>query len=238
MKIDKSKISLGLVIAAVVVLVIGTGRMLKRIEQRNQAQYEQFQATTVQSFEQRITEQGQVISQQTAQIGTLKDAIKAGLVTQEELRQANIDKARVIVSLQAQIKVLNLKLEYKPDTVFIYDTTIIDGNTYLRVPMAFVSSPNKWYDIRGVVQSDGVDISSLTMYQEPKFMLGYRSNGLFKAPSPIVSYTDGNPYWSPIEMQNVEIVKKQPWHKTPNAHRVEGAAVGIAILKFFEWLTK
>ena len=225
-------------VAIIVLAVWITLKFAHRVDEIGQVQQEQFLHDTVQHFEQYISKNNELIVSQNVQIGTLQDALRAKIIKAETLEKANIKKASLIVSLKSKIEILNTELTYTPDDYYVYDTIIYDENTYLQVPLPFKSSLDKWVSITGIVEYDKVTLSNLTIQQNPTFGLGYQSRGFFRSPTPVVFYSDKNPYITPLEMQNVQIVQNVPWYKTPTAHRVEGMAMGIALIKLVSFLAQ
>lgn len=232
---NKNKDRLGFVV--IVVLLFVSLVLMRKVTIRDErVKYETFLTDTIQHFQTIKANDSTTIAVQVGQIGTLEQAVDAGLIEIETLEKANIDKAETIVSLKAEIKLKDIELAFKPDTVYKYVTIEVDGDTYLKVPLPFGQKVDKWVYIDGMVKSTGVRVDSLTIKTEPTFVLGYQSQGYFKPMVPMVAYTDANPYVTPLEMQNITVSDPGPWYHNDWIKRGEGALAAIVLVKGLQWL--
>lgn len=188
---------------------------------------------TIHHFELVITDQGQEIAIQDQTVASLENALAAGLVTNEDLKNKNLKQVEHIIKLENQIvfyEELLANVDTTTSAVITIDSTDcpeIDGGTYLKVPAKFVYA-DEWITFAGTVYGSTVGLRGLTIKQESTVILGYQKTGLFKPLRPVVTVEDANPYVHTIKMHNVTIRSKPPFYKRPWFHRFEGMALVIA----------
>ena len=130
-------------------------------------------------------------------IATQKQAIEAGLIEKQELKNKNIKQLQSIIKLTESIKILSLKANYEsPEIIYKYDTIKMDSQAFLRVPTQF-NYRDEWIYISGSVRSTGVFHDSIKMNNSGTLMLGYKKSGFLKK-SPVVTYESSNPYFEII----------------------------------------
>lgn len=188
-------------------------------------------ADTLHHFELVITGQGQEIAIQEQTVASLENAIAAGIITNEELKNKNLKQVDHIIKLESEILFYEELLAQvdTPNVVTIdsVDCPDIDAGTYLKVPANFVYQDD-WISFAGVIYGKTVGLQGLSIKQETTVILGYQKTGLFKPLRPVVTIEDANPYVHTVKLHNVTIRKKAPFYKRPWFHRFEGMALVIA----------
>lgn len=183
---------------------------------------------TTNHYEIVVTDQGKQINIQTQKVASLGNAIAAGLVREDELKEKNLKQLDHIVRLENQITMLEIEIALPDsDLVVITDTvTVMPPGSYLRVPTNFYYSDD-WLRMTGMITGPQIVIRELQMTTKPSIFIGYQKVGLFKPLRPVVTVEDANPYVSTIRMENVVIRQKPPFYKRPWWHRFEGMAIMI-----------
>lgn len=182
--------------------------------------------STIHEFTVWVDDAGREIATQRQVIASLENAVAAGLVTNEELKELNIRRAQQIVRLEAEIKRM-LETDYTVPPIIIKDSLDFE---YIRIPQQF-SFEDDWTEIFGTIHAQGVTIDDLTVFTETNIFTGYRRTGFFKPLEPVVTIRHDNPYMQTQAMENITFTQKPPFYKRPNWHRMEGAAVLYGILK-------
>ena len=205
--------------------------MQSRDARAGHVQLQELLADTVHHFEVMVTNQGQEISIQDQKVASLENAIAAGIITQEELKNKNLKQVDHIIKLTNRIVFLEeLVAEVDTPNVVTIDSVDcpdIDPGTYLRVPAHFIYQ-SEWVSFAGIIYGETVGLSGLSIKQESTVILGYQKTGLFKPLRPVVTIEDANPYVHTVKMHNVTIQNKPPFYKRPWFHRFEGMALVIA----------
>lgn len=88
------------------------------------------------------------IAERDAIILTQKEAIKAGLISKEELKKLNISQAAEITKLKAKIEVIRDSVEHNGQIVVIRDTAFITPKNAIILPFSF-SDSTKFVSLRG-----------------------------------------------------------------------------------------
>ena len=221
------RILIGFIIVLIIIIkVVSSGWQRSR---DNYGQLTQLLADTSNHYEQIVTDQGKTINVQTQKAATLENAIAAGLIREDEMKEKNMKLINSVVRLTQQVDRLITVGIQDPDVVTITNTdTICPEGTFLRVPAKFDWSDN-WLSLAGTITGPFIEDLSIIQRTEPTIMLGYQKQGFFKPLKPVVTVEDKNPYVHTISMENVVIQQKPPFYKTPWWHRGEGA-VAIALL--------
>ena len=183
---------------------------------------------TINHYEIVVTDQGKQINIQSQKVASLDNAIAAGLVREDELKEKNIKQLDHVIRLENQITMLEIEIDLADSNlVVITDTvTVMPPGSYLRVPANFFYSDD-WLRMTGMITGPQIVIRELQMITKPSIFIGYQKAGLFKPLRPVITVEDLNPYVSTIHMENVVIRQKPPFYKRPWWHRVEGAAIII-----------
>lgn len=183
---------------------------------------------TVNHYETIVTNQGKEISIQTQRVATLDNAIAAGLVREDELKEKNLKQVTAIIRLTQEVVRLNIVADITDaEVITITDTvSVMPPGSYLKVPADFFYSDD-WTLISGVILGHTIRVDNLKMKTQPSIFLGYQKAGFFKPLRPVVTVEDLNPYVSTIHMENVIIRQKPPFYKRPWWKRLEGAAIII-----------
>ena len=160
---------------------------------------------TEQVFVEKLNEKGEKLAEQEQVILSQKDAIAHNLLEIDNLKKIN-----------SQVKVRTIT---KIDSVFVpiidtvervvYDTT---GIALLKLPTKF-GLENEFYSLYSTINSTGMLIDSLSLYNRQVITIGLESNGVFKSPTPKVMITNENPYVSVNSLSNVVIQNDLKWYE-------------------------
>ena len=155
-----------------------------------------------------VDRQGLLISEQEQIILSQKDAIEMNLLEIENLKKVNSQ-----VSVVTQTIVDSVFIPFQSDTLKnfgLYD---------------------KWYGLSGIVENRGVKLDSIYFNNDMRITIGYKKNGWFKKPSPIVKIKNENPYSRVVNMQNVVIDNPTKWYEKKGFLIGVGFLGGIVIMK-------
>ena len=155
-----------------------------------------------------VDRQGLLISEQEQIILSQKDAIEMNLLEIENLKKVNSQ-----VSVVTQTIVDSVFIPFQSDTLKnfgLYD---------------------KWYGLSGIVENRGVKLDSIYFNNDMRITIGYKKNGWFKKPSPIVKIKNENPYSRVVNMQNVVIDNPTKWYEKKGFLIGVGLLGGIIIMK-------
>ena len=160
---------------------------------------------TEQVFIEKLNNKGEKLAEQEQVILSQKDAIAHNLLEIDNLKQIN-----------SQVKVRTIT---KIDSVFIpiidtverlvYDTA---GIALLKLPTKF-GLENEFYSLYSTINSTGMLIDSLSLYNRQVITIGLESNGVFKSPTPKVMITNENPYVAVSSLSNVVIQNDLKWYE-------------------------
>ncbi len=194
------------------------------------AQLQELLSDTIHHFEVIVTDQGQKIYIQDQRVASLENAIAAGIIENDDLKNKNLKQVDHIIKLENKI-VFYEELIAAVDTPSVItidsvDCPDIDEGTYLKVPANFTYS-SKWVSLNGIVYGATIGIQDLTIKHESTIFLGYQRTGLFKPLRPVVTIEDANPYVQTVKLHNVTIQNKPSFYKRPWWHRFEGMALVI-----------
>jgi len=158
-----------------------------------------------QVFVEKLSKNGDKIAEQEQIILSQEDAISHNLLTIENLKKVKSEvKIRTITQIDSV---------YVPiiDTVerLVYDTT---GLALLKLPTKF-GLENEWYSLYSTINTDGMLIDSLSLFNRQVITIGLESNGILKAPTPKVIVTNENPYVSVNSLSNVIIKNDLKWYE-------------------------
>ena len=159
-------------------------------------------------FVMEINEQGFVISEQEQVIFSQKDAIDLQLLEIDRLKKVNSQ-----VNVVTQTLIDSVFIPFNNDSVKNFTLT------------------DKWYGLGGLVKSEGVMLDSIYFNNELSITIGYKKEGLFKKPSPIVEIKNKNPHSRTISMQNIVIENPTKWYEKKTFLIGVGLLVGIIIAK-------
>ena len=169
----------------------------------------------VTEFEEIVGENGDYIASQEQLLLTKDEAIEAGLLQIERLKNVK-SKVRVVT-------------ETRVDTIFAGFEDDKDSTLPLGSKAFDVS--DEWYSMNGLVTwegpTSGIAIRELRIKNEYTITIADKKLGYFKAPLPSVILENKNPYTSTQEMQNVVIVKKEPFYRKPWFWTSVGVGVGL-----------
>ncbi len=179
-----------------------------------------------QRYKETIAENGCRIVEQEQLILSQKDGIALKILEIEKLKKI---KSQVIVSTITKIDSVFIPF-LEPDTFISSINNIGDSSigTLLRVPMPF-SITNEWYGIAGFVNTQGINLDSLSFRNKMKITIGSKSQGLFKKSIPIVLMENENPYVQTTSMQNIVIKNELKWYEKKGVWFGFGVITGVAI---------
>jgi hypothetical protein len=222
-----NKIIISLKIFAALLIIAGIF-LVTTGARKNYAELQTLLSDTINHYEIVVTDQGKQINIQTQKVASLDNAIAAGLVREDELKEKNLKQLDHIIRLENRITMLEIEIAL-PDSnlIVVTDTiTVVPPGSYLKVPTNFFYS-EEWLRMTGVITGPQIVIRELQITTKPSIFIGYQKTGLFKPLRPVVTVEDLNPYLSTISMENVVIRQKPPFYKRPWWHRFEGAAIVI-----------
>ena len=150
-----------------------------------------------QVFVEKLNNKGEKIAEQEQIILSQSDAIAHNLLEIETLKKINSQ-----VQVQTITKIDSVFIPII-DTVerVIYDTT---GLALLKLPTKFGLN-NEWYSLYSTINTDGMFIDSLSLYNKQTITFGLKSNGFLKKPTPSLVVKNENPYVNINSMSNIVI---------------------------------
>jgi len=174
-----------------------------------------------QVFIEKLNDNGEKLAQQDQVILSQKDAISHNLLEIETLK-----KIKSQVKIQTVTRIDSV---YVPvlDTIerVIYDTS---GFAFLKLPTKF-GLDNEWYSIYSTINTNGMLLDSLSLFNRQIITIGMKSNGFLKSPSPVVIVKNENPYVSVNSMNNVIIKDNTRFYDKKGFWYGFGVASGLGI---------
>lgn len=219
------------IIIGVLIIVVLVLAMRWKEARADHTQLQSLLNDTIHHYEMVVTDQGTELNRQVQTVASLENAITAGLIDQDKLKNANLKLVSHVIELQNEIVFLEeLVANVDSASVIIVDdtSTAPAAGTYLKVPANFTYS-DEWVSLAGTVYGATVGIRDLTLRQEPTIFIGYQKAGLFKPLIPVVTIEDSNPYVHTVAMHNVKITQKQPFYSKAWFHFVGGAVSMVAV---------
>lgn len=174
-----------------------------------------------QVFVEKLNEKGEKIAEQDQIILSQKDAIAHNLLQIENLKKINSQ-----VQVQTITKIDSVFIPII-DTVerVIYDTT---GLALLKLPTKFGLN-NEWYSLYSTINTDGMLIDSLSLYNQQTITFGMKSNGFLKKPTPSLVVKNENPYVSVNSLSNIVIKNDTRFYDKKGFWYGLGVGTGILI---------
>lgn len=174
-----------------------------------------------QVFVEKLNENGEKIAEQEQVILTQRDAIALNLLVIEDLKKV---KSQVTVRTITKIDSI-----YVPILDTIERVTIdASGLPFLKLPTKF-GVEDEWYSLYSTINTNGMWIDSLSLYNRQTITLGMRSNGLFKAPTPSVLVKNENPYINVSSLKNIVINNETRFYDKKGFWYGLGVGTGILI---------
>jgi len=167
-----------------------------------------------QTFQEEVGKNNEKIASQAQIILTQKEAIDAGLLEIEKLKNV---KSQVKVVTNTTIDTIYAELQPSQDTSRPDDREF--------------SILEEWYAMNGVVNESSIAIRELQIKNEFTLTIADKKLGFLKTPEPSVILVNKNPYTSTQEMQNIVVVYKQPFYRKPWFWTGVGIGVGYLIPK-------
>jgi hypothetical protein len=190
------------------------------------------------SFQTFQNEVGQKINYQE-QIVASKNAIIGNLISENELKQKRITKLDARLSVVQKILVSNVLIPFS-DTANLHQIIVVrDSQPHLvncvETPLSFEqSSDSNWFVIKGVVDTNGVKIDSISFLSKPSFTIGLAKAPGFinfmKPPKATVFYQDENPYAKTLSMSNVKVKYEEKFYEKKWFWFLMGNATGAGII--------
>jgi hypothetical protein len=161
-----------------------------------------------QVFVEKLNENGEKIAEQEQVILSQKDAIALNLLVIEDLKKV---KSQVTVR-----------------TITKIDSIYVTGLPFLKLPTKF-GVEDEWYSIYSTINTKGMWIDSLSLYNRQTITLGMKSNGFFKAPTPSVLVKNENPYVNVSSLKNIVIRNDTRFYDKKGFWYGLGVGTGILI---------
>ena len=177
-----------------------------------------------QVFVEKLNNKGEKIAEQEQIILSQSDAIAHNLLEIETLKKINSQ-----VQVQTITKIDSVFIPII-DTVerVIYDTT---GLALLKLPTKFGLN-NEWYSLYSTINTDGMFIDSLSLYNKQTITFGLKSNGFLKKPTPSLVVKNENPYVNVNSMSNIVIKNDIRFYDKKGFWYGLGVGTGILIPAF------
>ena len=174
-------------------------------------------------------EMGREITTQAQTVTTLRNALQAQIVENEELERHNLRQVQSITRLESELVRLKTQITFQePKIIEVPATDTTDWEQYLRVPQQFAFE-DTWTDIFGEVTATGITVDDLTIRTGTSIFVGYQRRGFLRKSAPVVIVEYDNPYMSTVKMDNIQITTPRPFYRRPWWNRMEGA-VGALLL--------
>ena len=163
------------------------------------------------------------IAQKNAMILTKDQAIAAGLIREEYLKELHLKDIVSIANLEGAIRVLRDSLALQPGTVIITvkDTSGIT-NDYVRIPFTLLDIKEPYLTLKAGMHKNHTAWFDLKTPVSGKMTIGYQRSGFLKT-QPVGLFTSLNPYLTINQMDIVIIQEKRKWHSKWWVH----AGIGI-----------
>ena len=213
------------------VIVLGIMFIISRTATNQRAEMAQTLNQERTEFNREVNELEDSISVQHQTILSQEEAIRAGLLKQEQLEKNNMETMQAY--LEVKERATNLEeiiAEFEPDTIVIEK----DNGYWLRLPALF-SYEDDWLSLAGQVQRAGVFFypRGINIISQPTFTIGERNKydsrfmNFFSRPEPVVIYENKNPYFVTGEMENVIIEDDPPFYLRKEVWGIAGFVLGF-----------
>ena len=168
---------------------------------------------TTEHFQIKIDKAGQKYAVVEQTIATQKQAIEAGLIREQELKDKNLKLVESVFTYSQSFKALSIKANFEnPEIITKYDTIYkTDSQAFLSVPVAFKYS-DKYLFMAGRVLATGVVHDSIKTTIQGKLIVGKQKTGFMKSSSVAILQTD-NPYLTTTSFKNVIIEQDNNFFK-------------------------
>tara|TARA_B100000497_G_C7683105_1_gene413493 strand:- start:1687 stop:2364 length:678 start_codon:yes stop_codon:yes gene_type:complete len=174
-----------------------------------------------QVFVEKLNENGEKIAEQEQVILSQRDAIALNLLVIEDLKKV---KSQVTVRTITKIDSIYVPIIDTIERVS-FDAT---GLPFLKLPTKF-GVEDEWYSIYSTINTKGMWIDSLSLYNRQTITLGMKSNGFFKAPTPSVLVKNENPYVNVSSLKNIVIKNDTRFYDKKGFWYGLGVGTGILI---------
>jgi len=168
---------------------------------------------TTEHFQIKIDKAGNQYAVVEQTIATQKQAIEAGLLREQDLKDKNLKLIESVFTYSQSFKALSIKSNFEnPIIITKYDTIFkTDSQSFLRVPIAF-NYKDKYLFMAGRVLATGVVHDSIKTTIQGKLIVGKQKTGFLKSSSVAILQTD-NPYLTTTSFKNVIIEQDNNFFK-------------------------
>jgi hypothetical protein len=184
-------------------------------------------------FEVKRLEDSSTLASQTQTIMTQKEAIELGLLELEK----SMKEVQSQVKQKSTITIIEKQVPFIPDgyvdTIGLVRNESGDGirRDSIAVPTRFKVN-EKWFNIDGLVNKEGLTIDSLAIPNKTIVTIGYKKAGFLNlSKDAIVQVKNENPYVNVTGLDNIVIKKKKKIWQNPLVHIGVGVVLGYYITK-------
>ena len=146
------------------------------------------------------------------------------MLTQQEAIDAGLLEIEKLKNVKSQVRVIS---ETRIDTIFAEYQEPQDSANPDKPRSFIVRDP--WYSLNGLVLPTGIAIRELQIKNDYSITIADKKLGFFKTTEPSVILVNKNPYTSTQSMENVVIVRKEPFYRKPWFWTSVGVGVGLYI---------
>ena len=218
-----------LVVVGVILALIYTSRTRIRTREATISALES-SATT---FVRKSIRANEEIAVQKAIVLRKQDAIEAGLLREERLKELNMKSVEENVKLTTRVEVLEREASFvKPPVIIYKDTSYnnVDSTLrYIQIPTS-IKYEDKWASLYATVDYPKSMFDTISFISVPEITLGWQKQGFLKRAERTVIYTNENPYVTVLDMQNVIIEEPKKWWQTDVA-KVSAGIVAFEIVR-------
>lgn len=213
-------------IVAIIVIIILIFSLDKCNSIKNQSKmdadfYKKQRDGVLDSFNTFKTSSGQTIAYQN-QILASKDAIIGNVISEKELKDKKISKLDEKLSAVQTLLATGVLIPFS-DTANMHKVIVIKDSisqlvNCMEVPMFFAKgNDTSWFMIKGVVDTNGLMIDSVSFLSNPTFTVGIAKRpgfvNWFKKPVATVFYQDANPYAHTLSMNNIKVKYQEKFYE-------------------------
>ena len=189
--------------------------------------------SSVTTFVRKSIRANEEIAVQKAIVLRKQDAIEAGLLREERLKELNMKSVEENVKLTTRVEVLEREASFvKPPVIIYKDTSYnnVDSTLrYIQIPTS-IKYEDKWASLYATVDYPKSMFDTISFISVPEITLGWQKQGFLKRAERTVIYTNENPYVTVLDMQNVIIEEPKKWWQTDVA-KVSAGIVAFEIVR-------
>ena len=218
-----------LVVVGVILALIYTSRTRIRTREATISALE----SSVTTFVRKSIRANEEIAVQKAIVLRKQDAIEAGLLREERLKELNMKSVEENVKLTTRVEVLEREASFvKPPVIIYKDTSYnnVDSTLrYIQIPTS-IKYEDKWANLYATVDYPKSMFDTISFISVPEITLGWQKQGFLKRAERTVIYTNENPYVTVLDMQNVIIEEPKKWWQTDVA-KVSAGIVAFELVR-------